>query len=203
MTTFPPIPGWDGIHPAMVQFPIVLLFTAPLLLLVSLFAQRTWRTWAIAALIMMALGSFAAWLAVASGHAAGQLVDKTPVLERAIARHEALGALTRTLFTILTLLFAALLLLPAAIKKPLPTAARASLHAVFLVVYLGCTVAIAGAAYRGGRLVHELGVRAMVDRADQFAVLQAEEQAMPSGERSPAAPDAPRPSTPPPDRKAP
>lgn len=162
MMTFPSIPGWDGIHPALVQFPIVLLFVAPLFLFISLFARRAWRVWAGSALLLMVLGSFAAWLAVASGHAAGQLVDKTPALQQAIARHEAFGALTRTVFTALTLVFATLMVLSAAIKKPLPGAARISLHALFLVVYVGCTLAIANTASRGGQLVHELGVHAMV-----------------------------------------
>ncbi len=204
MTTFPSIPGWDGIHPAMVQFPIVLLFAAPLLLLVSLFSRREWRTWAGSALLLMALGSLAAWLAVASGHAAGQLVDKTPALERVIARHEALGALVRTLFTMLTLVFGVLVLLPAAIKKPVPAAARISLHTLFLMVYLACTLVIANAANRGGRLVHEFGIQAMVDRAGQQAAPVAEEEATPSAARQEAAADrTPKPPSRPVDRKLP
>jgi uncharacterized membrane protein len=174
MTTFPSIPGWDGIHPAIVQFPIVLLFVAPLLLLVSLFARQDWRGWAGSALVLMGLGALAAWFAVASGHAAGQLIDKTPAVAQAIAQHEAFGLQLRTVFTILTLVLAALLLLPAVIHRPLPGAVRIGLHAVFLVVYLACTMVIANTAVRGGRLVHDLGVRAMVERAGQQAALPAD-----------------------------
>ena len=173
MMTFPSIPGWNGIHPAMVQFPIVLLFVAPLLLLVSLFSPRAWRTWAGASLLLMALGAFAAWLAVATGHAGGQLVDKTPALEQAIARHEAFGILTRNVFTALTIVFAVLMLLSAAVKKPLAGAARISLHALFLVVYVGCTLAIANTAAHGAWLVHKLGVQAMVEQASQQGVVGA------------------------------
>jgi uncharacterized membrane protein len=165
MNTFPNLPGWDGIHPAMVQFPIVLLFVAPLFLLVSLFSPRAWRTWAGASLLLMTLGAFTAWLAVATGHAGGQLVDKTPALEQAIARHEALGILTRNVFTALAAVFAVLMLLSAAIKKPLPGAARISLHALFVVVYIGCTLAIVNTAARGGFLVHKMGVQAMIEQA--------------------------------------
>jgi uncharacterized membrane protein len=165
----PSIPGWDGIHPAMVQFSIVLLWVAPLLLLVSLFSRRVWRTWAGASLLVMALGSLAAWLAVASGHAAGQLVDKTPALGQAIARHEVLGVQTRNLFTLFTVVFALLMLLPAIIRRALPAALRITVYALFLVVYLGGTLWIANTASQGGRLVHELGVRAMVARAEQSA----------------------------------
>jgi uncharacterized membrane protein len=128
--------------------------------------RQAWRSWASAALLVMAFGSVAAWLAVASGHAAGQLVDKTPVLQQAIARHEALGVTVRNLFTALTLGFALLQLLPGMIKKTVPAAARVSAYALFLVVYLGCTLAIANTASQGGRLVHELGVRALVANAE-------------------------------------
>lgn len=173
--TFPSMPPWDGIHPAMVQFPIVLLLVAPLLLLISLFMRQSWRSWAGAALVLMALGSLAAWLAVASGHSAGQIVDKTAELGAAIARHEAFGSLTRNLFTILTLVFGALLLVSSLPKKPLPGAARISLHAVFLLVYLGCALTIVNTAYRGGRLVHEFGVKAMVAASGPSATLTEDE----------------------------
>jgi uncharacterized membrane protein len=169
MLTFPSIPGWNGMHPVVVQFAVVLLFTAPLLLLLSLFARRSWRTWTGAALLLMGLGSLAAWFAVGTGHAAGQLVDKTPALALAIAQHEALGMLTRTVFTILTLVFGALLLTQSAIRKSVPDAFRISVHAVFLVVYLICALSIANAADRGGRLVHQYGLQAMVERESQQA----------------------------------
>jgi len=165
MSWFPSIPGWDGVHPALVHFPIALLLVAPLLLIVSLFVRQGWRPWAIAALSVMALGTIAAWLAVGTGHAAGQLVDKTPALERAIARHEALGVITRNTFTLLTLIFGALLLVPMRMKKPLPEPWRIATFAVFALAYLGLTTLLTNTADRGGRLVHELGVQAQVGSA--------------------------------------
>jgi uncharacterized membrane protein len=180
---FPSIPEWDGIHPVMVQFPIVLLLVAPLLLIVSLFARNTWRTWAGSALLLMVLGTLAAWLAVGSGHAAAQLVDKTSDLEGAIARHEAFGVMTRNWFTVLTAAFALLMALPAMMKKSLPNAPRIAAYALFAVVYLACTTSLANTAYRGGRLVHEMGVRAMVDPVGQRAALVTEQEAKASGAR--------------------
>jgi uncharacterized membrane protein len=165
MTWFPSIPGWDGIHPALVHFPIALLLAAPLLLLASLFARKSWGAWAGAAWVLMVVGAAVAWLAVGSGHAAGQLVDKSEDLARAIGRHEALGLMARNLFTALTLLFAAILLLPAIIRKPLSTPLRVTLHALFLVLYLGATTVLVNAANQGGRLVHERGVRSMVGKS--------------------------------------
>ncbi len=162
MRWFPAIPGWDGIHPAMVQFPVALLLAVPVLLFVSLVTLRSWRTWAGAALLMMALGTFGAWLAVSSGHAAAQLVDKTGALASAVRDHEALAVNVRNLFTLLTVIFAGVLILTTARKTPLPVPLRISLHAVFFVIYVGALGLLANAADRGGRLVHEYGVRAMI-----------------------------------------
>ena len=149
----------------MVHFPIALFLVAPILLLVSLFTRQAWRTWAGAALVLMALGTIAVWLTVASGHAAGQLVDKTQLLAREIGRHEALGVTTRNLFTILTVVFAALMLLPTVLHKSLPLAARIGVHLVFLVVYSGGMLVLGNTASQGGRLVHAFGVRAMIEQA--------------------------------------
>jgi uncharacterized membrane protein len=163
MNWFPTLPGWDGLHPAMVHFPIALLLVAPLLLFVSLFSRQGWQTWTRSALVVMALGTVAAWLAAGTGHAAGQLVDKVQDLESAIGRHEALGMMTRNLFTALTLVFAVLVVAAAKIPRPLPPALRIGVHAVFLVLYLGAATVLANAANLGGRLVHERGIRAMVE----------------------------------------
>jgi len=162
MNWYPAIPGWDGFHPAAVMFPVALLLVTPVLILVSLFSRGAWRPWASAALVTMALGTLAAWIAVGSGHAAGQLVDKTKAIETAILRHEALGLTVRNVFSLLTVLFVALLLLPAWLRRPLPEWMRITAHAVFLALFVAATGFLARAADAGGRLVHEQGLRAYV-----------------------------------------
>jgi hypothetical protein len=47
-------------------------------------------------------------------------------------------------------------------KKALPVGGRVAIHAVFVVAYLACTLAVMNTADRGGRLVHQYGLRAMV-----------------------------------------
>lgn len=163
MFTFPTVPGWDGIHPALVMFPVALLLAAPLLVLASFFAGGAWRAWAAAALMTMALGTVMAWFAVSSGHAAGQLVDKSADLESAILGHEALGTSARNLFTLLTLAWAALVMLPAWLRRPLPMGLRIGVHVLFLAGYAASVGTLARTADAGGRLVHERGVHAMVD----------------------------------------
>lgn len=163
MNWYPVIPGWDGIHPAMVMFPVALLLATPLLVLASLFARGAWRAWAGAALLTMALGTLAAWFAVGSGHAAGQLVDKTGGMAASILRHEALGVMARNVFTGLTLVYLLLYLLPTWIRRPLPDVLRIVVHAVFLVAFVGATGFVARAADAGGRLVHQEGLQAFVE----------------------------------------
>ena len=179
------IPGWDGIHPVMVQFTVVLFCLAPVLIVASLVFRRTWQTWAAAALLVMALGTLASWLAVASGHAAGQLVDKTPILQREIAAHEALGLATRNVFTLFTVAFALLFFLPRAFKKTLPDAARIAAYSALLVLGFVLSFTMARAASQGGRLVHEFGVRAMVVRGQPVAATESSE---PTHARPPAPP---------------
>lgn len=162
MSWFPNLPGWAGIHPAMVMFPVVLLLATPVLLLISLFARGAWRPWAGAALVTMVLGTLGAWMAVGSGHVAGQMVDKTKELEALILNHEALGVSVRNVFTGLTLLYLLLFLLPFWIRRPIPPALRIGVFAVFLAGYVFAAGAIARAADAGGRLVHEQGIRAYV-----------------------------------------
>ena len=166
MNAFPSIPGWDGIHPVAVQFAVVLFCLTPVLLVASMLSRKTWETWARATLLVMALGAVASWLAVASGHAAAQLVDKTAALQQQISAHEALGVQTRNLFTLFTVLFGLLVFLPGWLHRKLPNAARLALYASFLVVGFAAALVMGRAASLGGRLVHESGVRAMVVRAE-------------------------------------
>jgi len=159
---FPPLPDWDSLHPLVIHFPIALLLTAPLLIIVGLFMPKTGRSYFIAALIMMVVGVIGAWVAVSTGHAAADLADHMPPVGPVIDRHEDLGETTRTIFTVLVAVFAAVLFVPGLLKKPLSRMLNVSVVIVFVLVYLGCTSFIARTAHLGGLLVHEYGVHAML-----------------------------------------
>lgn len=159
---FPPIPTWDALHPLVVHFPIALLLIAPLLVLGSLAPGKVGTGISYAALGVMALGTIAAWVAVATGEAAGELAERTPGVAAVLERHEELAELVRTIFTVLTGIFAGMVLLPLALRRELPAALKVVLHGAFLVLYLGGAAVLANTAHQGGLLVHEYGVRAMV-----------------------------------------
>lgn len=160
---FPPLPAWDGIHPLIVHFPIALLITAPGFVVLGLLFPRAAKCWQLAALCLMFLGAVGAWFAVASGGAGGKLADGSDGFRAILEKHEELAELARNVFTALTAVFALLVLLPMLLHKELKAVLRVGLHVAFLLVYLGCELILLNAAHNGGRLVHEFGVRAMIE----------------------------------------
>jgi uncharacterized membrane protein len=154
---FPPIPSWNGLHPLVVHFPIALLLTAPVLIVMALVWRRHEFPLAVAALIIMGLGTLSAFVAVQSGEAAEGALD-TPKAEAVFERHEALAKITEGSFAGLTVLFAAIVFAPRLIRRPLPRPASVVAGLMFLALYLCAAVVLANTAHQGGRLVHELGV---------------------------------------------
>lgn len=164
MIEFPPIPTWDALHPLIVHFPIALLLVAPLFVLLGgileLRAAGRGRPYLGAALLLLALGTAATFVAIETGEAAGKLADRSDAVNAVLERHESLAETTRVVFSVLTVILAAILLVPRAFRRELPRAATAGLLAAFIVSYSAGAVLLANTAHNGGRLVHELGTRA-------------------------------------------
>lgn len=159
---FPPMPGWDGLHPLIVHFPIALLLVAPIFLAIGIVLRERGRPWLSAALLLTTFGTIAAWVAVSTGEAAAELADRTPQISAAIERHQALAELVRAYFTIVVLLFAAVLFGPGLVHRRLaPRIATISLVVLLAAFGVGA-LAVAHTGHEGGRLVHEFGVKAMV-----------------------------------------
>jgi len=158
---FPPLPSWDTLHPLIVHFPIGVLIVAPVLAVLGLFVRRYSRCFSVAALVLMFLGTVAAWFAVATGEAAAQLAERTPEITATIERHQDLAEWARTIFTILTAVYATLLLVPPVMKKPLAAKIDVVAQVVFLIFYGATCLLLANAAHLGGLLVHKYDVRSM------------------------------------------
>ncbi len=162
MGLLPPMPSWDGLHPVIIHFPIALLLVAPLLVIVSLFVKSA-RPWAAAGLVVMTLGTLATYLSVSTGEAAGELAERSALAARAVLeQHEEMAETTRNLFTALTLMFGALVVLPALTRRPLARTVSMSATVIFLALYAGGALVLMNTAHQGGRLVHEYGVRAAI-----------------------------------------
>ncbi len=161
----PPWPGWDGLHPLVIHFPIALLMVAPLFVLLALVWPRHAEGFSRAALVLLVLGSVSTYVAISTGQAAGELADHTDAINAVISRHEELAETTSTVFSVLTVLYAVFVLLPfLASRLRRPAYARAG-NLAFFVAIAAATLLVVNTAHLGGRLVHQLGVHALMPPA--------------------------------------
>lgn len=155
----PPAPPWEGIHPLVVHFPIALLLTAPLFVLLGLL-PRVGRGFSLAALVLLVLGTLACYGAVATGEAAGGLVVRTPEIDTVIEAHEELAEASRTTFTLITLAYGLVVIGGPYLPKKTPKLVPIAAQLVCLVAMLAGGMMLANTGHLGGRLVHDLGVHA-------------------------------------------
>lgn len=164
MIQFPPIPAWDALHPLIVHFPIALLLVTPLFILIgALLRRKKGQVYLFSALILMALGTGAVFVALETGEAAGKLAERTPEINAVLEHHEELAEETRMVFSLLTVIFAAILLLPRLLSRSAGWLVGPALPLIFLVFYGAGLMLLVNTAHNGGRLVHEFGVRALVE----------------------------------------
>lgn len=172
MFQLPPVPSFDGLHPLIIHFPIALLFVAPAFVAIGAFLNpRRGRPLLYSALLLMVIGTASIFLAVESGEAAGKLADRSPEINAMLEHHEELAERTRLTFTVLTIMFAAILVAPMLRRREPGRLASTVLPLAFLVVYGAGMVLLANTADHGGRLVHQLGVHAMISPANEAAPL--------------------------------
>jgi uncharacterized membrane protein len=158
----PPWPGWDALHPLVIHFPIALLLVAPIFVALAALRPGRGTPFAISALVLLVLGTTAAFVAVETGEAAAEVATRSEAINVALERHATLAEVARNLFAGLTALYAIILVAPrllASLKKP---AYVAVMHLVFLALLLAGDLVLANVAHRGGLLVHKYGVHAML-----------------------------------------
>ncbi len=159
--TLPPLPPWEGAHVLIVHFPVGLLLVAPLFILLAMLLPRV-HGLALAAWLLLFVGTVAAWVAVASGHAAFEDVggDLSPAAIDLLHQHAHMGVNVRNMFTGLCLAYGLVLLIPRFIKRLVPVTFRIAGSLVILALYAFAALYLANTAQAGGTLVHTDGVRA-------------------------------------------
>jgi uncharacterized membrane protein len=156
----PPWPGWVGLHPQVIHFPIALLLVAPLFVLLAMLLPKRGDVFAASAMILLVLGTGAAFVAVETGEAAAEAETRSDAVNAAIESHADLAETARNVFAGLTVLFGAILVLPRFVKSFSTRRAMVVAQAVFLGLLLAGDLVLAQAAHRGGLLVHKFGVHA-------------------------------------------
>jgi uncharacterized membrane protein len=179
MFQFPQIPSWDALHPLVIHFPIALLLIAPVFVLLGALLQPAkGRPYLIAAMVLLLLGTAGTFIAVETGEAAGEIAERTPGVQQVLETHESLAERTRAVFSILSVIFIALVAFPKWVKKADHRMSTTVLPLAFLVLYSAGILLLLNTAHNGGRLVHEFGVRAMVSApaADTNAAMRAKSE---------------------------
>jgi uncharacterized membrane protein len=179
MLQFPAIPSWDALHPLIIHFPIALLLIAPIFIVVGAALTPTkGRSYLIAAMVLLLVGTASIFVTVETGEAAGKLAERAPGLQQVLETHESLAERTQAVFSVLSVIFLALLAVPWFLKREDTRLTTTILPLAFLVLYSAGALLLVNTAHNGGRLVHEFGVRAMVTSApaDANAALPTETQ---------------------------
>ncbi len=103
MLQFPPIPSWDALHPLIIHFPIALLLIAPIFIVIgAVLTPAKGRSYLVAALVLLLVGTAAIFVAVETGEAAGKLAERTPGMARVLETHESLAERTQAVFSVLS-----------------------------------------------------------------------------------------------------
>ena len=164
MLLFPPIPGWNSLHPMFIHFPIVLLLLCPLFVLISAaMAPPKGRPYMISALIILLLGTGSLFLAAATGEAtAATVAGHGGPVEAVLKSHAELAEETKIVCLVLSAIMVGIVALPRFLQREETRLTTTLVPLSFLVLYCVGILFLVSTAQAGTRLVHEFGVHAII-----------------------------------------
>lgn len=166
----PPIPPFEALHPLVVHFPIAMLLSAWLPLILGFFLkghkehQDNTKYWWIATLLWVGIGVTGVMASVSTGDAAEEIaIVTTDAAKSVLEEHERTAIYTRILsiITFLALLSSFILRYTINAKKPVVIIAI-TITALF---YAATTIFLINAAHQGGLLVHQHKILAPIPQA--------------------------------------
>ncbi|HET9101605.1 MAG TPA: DUF2231 domain-containing protein [Acidobacteriaceae bacterium] len=165
---FPPIPSWDAMHPLLIHFPIVLLLLVPLFILIAA-AMRPRRNspYMLMAALLLVLGTASLFAAASSGEEAAELADRSAAVNAVLMAHQHLASRTEIVFSILSVLFVAIVILLRFRNLPQTRLMTSVVPLAYLCLYAAGVLYLVNTAHAGGRLVHEFGVHAELPPSDE------------------------------------
>lgn len=160
----PPLP-WNALHVAIIHFPIVLLMIAIAPALLALAWRRYAGPLSAFALALLIVGTASAFIATSTGEAAQGIIPSTipAAADEVLEEHEKLAELTRNLFVVVTLAYAALAGVRWRFGEKMPRWAFPAAGAIVALPHAAGVLMLANTAHLGGRLVHEFGIRAPIN----------------------------------------
>jgi uncharacterized membrane protein len=159
---FPPLPSYEGLHPIVVHFPIALLLVTPLFILLAMAWKSQSRAMLLTALILSALGTAGAFLALNTGEATERFAELVPAAGPVLESHEELAEIAAKLAAGVTLVLGIVAAVYAKVHERVRTPLRLGGGVVLLLLAGAPSLTIARAAHEGGVLVHLHGVHAPV-----------------------------------------
>jgi uncharacterized membrane protein len=152
------LPNWEGLHPMVVHFPLVLLLLCPLFLAIALIRREPTGPYTLSGWALLVLGTALAFLAKETGEAAVGLVTKTDMISQSIHEHAHWAVLTCGMAAFASLTLTTFLWASRRETNSLsPTRAQMFL-VLILMVCLVLSVLVVITAHEGAFLVHGLGV---------------------------------------------